>query len=111
MKMLFSAFSDHLGFSVKNQDRDFPGNPVLKNFSSNAGDVGPIPSQGTKIPQATTQHMYHNAWALLPQLHGPRALEPTYHNWREAHVPQRTIPHTTTKTQHPKIKEEMFFKN
>ena len=79
MKMLLSAFSDHLGFPGKNRDRDFPGNPVVKNFSSNAGDGGSIPSRGTEIPHAT-KHVHHNAWALLPQLHGPRALEPTYHN-------------------------------
>ena len=32
--------------------RDYPGSPVVKNPSSNAGDVGSIPGQGTKIPHA-----------------------------------------------------------
>ena len=31
----------------------FPGGPVVKNPSSNAGDVGFIPGQRTKIPHAT----------------------------------------------------------
>ena len=31
---------------------DFPGGPVVKNSPSNAGDVGPIPGRGTKIPLA-----------------------------------------------------------
>ena len=34
----------------ENQLRDFPGGPVVKNLPSNAGDVGLIPGQGTKIP-------------------------------------------------------------
>ena len=32
-----------------------PGGPVAKNPSSNAGDVGSIPGQGTKIPHAAGQ--------------------------------------------------------
>ena len=34
---------------------DFPGGPVIKNLPSNAGDMGLIPGQRTKIPQATTR--------------------------------------------------------
>ena len=34
---------------------DFPGGPVVKNLSYNAGDVGLIPGQGTKIPHAAGQ--------------------------------------------------------
>ena len=34
---------------------DFPGGPVVKNPPYNAGDVGLIPGQGTKIPHATGQ--------------------------------------------------------
>ena len=32
-------------------DQDFPGGPVVKTPPSNAGCVGSIPGQGTKIPQ------------------------------------------------------------
>ena len=32
---------------------DFPGSPVVKTLSSNAGGAGSIPGQGTKIPQAS----------------------------------------------------------
>ena len=32
---------------------DFPGGPVVKNLSSNAGDTCSIPGEGTKISQAT----------------------------------------------------------
>ena len=35
--------------TFKNFIRDFPGGPVVKSPPSNAGDVGSIPSQGTKI--------------------------------------------------------------
>ena len=31
---------------------DFPGGPVVNNLACNAGDVGLIPGQGTKIPHA-----------------------------------------------------------
>ena len=44
--------------SLSNQGltyRDFPGGPVVKNLPSNAGDVGSISGQGTKIPHATGQ--------------------------------------------------------
>ena len=34
---------------------DFPGGPVVKKLPSNAGDVGSIPGQGTKIPHALEQ--------------------------------------------------------
>ena len=34
---------------------DFPGGPVVRNPPYNAGDVGSIPGQGTKIPHAVGQ--------------------------------------------------------
>ena len=40
---------------IKTPHRDFPGGPVVKNPPYNAGDVGLIPGQGTKIPHATGQ--------------------------------------------------------
>ena len=39
--------------------RDFPGGPVVKNPSSNAGDVGPIPVWGTKISYTEGQLSPH----------------------------------------------------
>ena len=36
----------------KKKERDFPGDPVIKTLPSNAGGVGLIPGQGTKIPYA-----------------------------------------------------------
>ena len=35
--------------------KNFPGGPVVKNPPCNAGDVGPTPGQGTKIPHALAQ--------------------------------------------------------
>ena len=32
--------------------RDIPGGPVVRTLPSNAGDMGSIPGQGTKIPHA-----------------------------------------------------------
>ena len=34
---------------------DFPGGPVVKNLPSNAGNMGSIPGQGTKISHAGGQ--------------------------------------------------------
>ena len=39
----------------KKLSRDIPGGPVVKNPPYNAGDMGSIPGQGTKIPHATGQ--------------------------------------------------------
>ena len=61
--------------------RDFPGGPVVKNPSSNAGDVGPIPVWGTKISYTEGQ--------LSP--HTP-ATEPACQNFRS--------PRASMKTQH-----------
>ena len=41
--------------SLKLSKQDFPGGPVVKNPPSNAGDVGSILGQGTKIPHALEQ--------------------------------------------------------
>ena len=59
-----SQADEHLCIS-----RDFPCSPVIKNLSSNAGDVGSIPSQGTKTLHglgqlslsATTRESLHAA--------------------------------------------------
>ena len=33
---------------------DFPGDPVVKNLPSNAGDTSSVPGWGTKIPHAAS---------------------------------------------------------
>ena len=38
---------------------NFSGGPEVKSSPSNAGDVGSIPGQGTKIPHATGQLSLH----------------------------------------------------
>ena len=62
---------------------------MVKNLPSNAGDVGSIPSQGTKIPHATgqlspcattTELVRLNKRACVLQLQRPCALEPGRHN-------------------------------
>ena len=82
-------------------DRDYPGGPVVKNPPSNAGDAGPIPVRGTKLPhamgqlslRATTTELSHlNERARVPQ-----TTEPTHHNYRDARTPQRRA-HAATKT-------------
>ena len=47
-----------------NNDRDFPGGPVVKNLPSNAGYVGSNSCQGTKIPLALEQL---NPWATTTE--------------------------------------------
>ena len=44
------------GLSLRiKKNRDFPGGPLAKNPPFNAGDLGSIPGQGTKIPRAMGQ--------------------------------------------------------
>ena len=43
----------------KNEKRDLPGGPVVRNPPSNAGDTGSIPGGGTKIPHASGQLIPH----------------------------------------------------
>ena len=58
--------------------RDFPGGPVVKNPPSNAGGMGLISGQGTKIPHTTGQLSPHrNYRAHVPQLLRLCAVEPT----------------------------------
>ena len=59
---------------------DFPGDPVVKNPPSNAGDAGSIPGQGTKIPHATGQLSPHATTTELSHLN------------ERAHMPQTTEP-------------------
>ena len=63
-----SAYSKE--WELKKKKKDFPGSPVVKNLPSSAGDVGSIPGQGTKIPQAVGS-------SCSLQLESPQALEPT----------------------------------
>ena len=51
----------HLYVESKIWHRDFPGGPVIENLPSNAGDTGPIPGRGTKIPHAVGQLSQHAA--------------------------------------------------
>ena len=46
-------------------ERDFPSGPMVKNTSSNAGDLGSIPGWGTKIPHAGGVGL----WATKPTRH------------------------------------------
>ena len=40
-------------FNERSSLGDFPGGPVVKTSSSNAGGVGSTPDQGAKIPRAS----------------------------------------------------------
>ena len=62
--------------------RDFPGGPVVKNPPYNAGDVGSIPGQRTKIPHAAGELSPHDTTTEL----GTSTREPAHHSYR-AHVP------------------------
>ena len=53
---------------LKNMTRNFPGGPVVKNPSYNAGDAGSIPGQGTRIPRATGQLSSRAATTELARL-------------------------------------------
>ena len=69
--------------------RDFPRGPVVKNLPYNAGAVGLIPGQGTKIPHAVGQLSPHATTTELTCLNERacvlQATEPTCSG---AHAPQ-----------------------
>ena len=45
--------SYHMAQHQMFHDRDFPGDPVVRNPPCNAGDMGSIPGKGTKVPPET----------------------------------------------------------
>ena len=45
---------------------DFPGGPVVKNLPTNAGDVGLIPGQETKISHVSGQLSLHTTTRKKP---------------------------------------------
>ena len=61
--------------------RDFPGGPVVKNLPSNAGDVGLILDQGTKISWGNWTHMLLlKKPCACAAAASPHALEHVHHN-------------------------------
>ena len=54
--------------TTKKSTWDFPGGPLLKNLPYDAGDVGSIPGQGTKIPHAAGQLSLHATTTELARL-------------------------------------------
>ena len=78
--------------------RDFPGGSVVENLPCNAGVMGLIPGQGTKIPHATEQ-LSLRAATIEPRCSG-------------AHAPKLESPcaysedlNDTIKTRHSQINE------
>ena len=68
-------FANYISIEKK-KGGDFPGGLIAENPPSNAGDMGLIPGQRTRIPHA------------VGQLHPHTVTEPSHHNWREACTPQ-----------------------
>ena len=66
--------------------RDFPGGPVVKNLSCNAGDMGWIPGWGTRTPHTMEQLNLHTINTELP-------LKPMHSG---AQDPQLLSPYATT---------------
>ena len=73
---------------VKKNKQDFPGGPVIKNLPCNAGDVGSIPGQGTKIPHALEQ-LSLCATATEPTCSAACAPQlESLHHMQRSHMPQ-----------------------
>ena len=79
---------------------DFPGGPAVKDPPYNAGDVGSIPGQGTKIPNATGQLSPHVTTTELTCLNErarvPQTTEPTRPGARATQLERENL-HTTTR--------------
>ena len=74
--LLAFSFSISPSFVVKNRDRDFPGDPPVRNAPYTAGDSGLIPArqQGSHCLWAS-KPIHHNQWAHVPQLRPERPKE------------------------------------
>ena len=82
--------------SIKRHWGDLPGDPVVENPPSNAGDKGLISGQGTKLPHAMGQLK----WVLLvekppgasttepmcPGVHAPQQEEPMHRKEEPTHA-------------------------
>ena len=84
---------------IKDSYRDFPGSLMVKNLPYNAGDMGLIPGQGTKIPHATGQ-LSPCATTTEPMHPGACAPQLKKRKKSKIHTPQQEerSPHTTTKS-------------
>ena len=78
---------------LKHPPWDVPGGPVVRNPSCNAGDVGSVSGQGTKIPHAAERLSLNAATtcvypgARAPQLESPCALTKDLTRHGEDHAP------------------------
>ena len=79
------VFVYNISARLQNEQWAFPGGPVIKNPPANAGDLGLIPGQGTKIPHALAQ------------------LSLGHHSWRDGPRLQGKIPPAATRTRHSQI--------
>ena len=91
--VLSAVMIEHLIFTVDKILPDCADGPVVENQPCNAGDVGLIPGQGTKITHASGQLSH------VPQLLSPLALDSEHNNLREAHASQGKTLNATIKTQ------------
>ena len=92
--------------------RGFPGGPVVKSPSANAGDTGSIPGPGTMIPQAVRRLSLYTAateaCVLQSSCSAPREAAasretretscnlktPAHFRWRMNNYQHKYIPHT-----------------
>ena len=91
------------------QVRDFPGDTVVKNLPSNAGDAGLIPGWGTKIPHAVGQLSPRATTTELMHLNErTRVLQTTEPTHAGARVPQleREDPHATTREKPAQLNKD-----
>ena len=63
-------------WNLKYDTRDFPASPWVKNLPSNAGHMGSIPGQGTKIPHAMGQLSPHTATKKIPHAATKTPMQP-----------------------------------
>ena len=71
---------------IKTLKRDFPGGPVVEKQPCNAGNMGSIPGQGTKIPRTgrSTEPVHCNSRSLCTTTR-----ESVLHNERSHMIQQR----------------------
>ena len=93
------TFQDGKRNSKQRSDGTFPGGPVAKNPPSKAGDTGPIPGLGTKIPHAVGHLSTHAtsrelstavAESMCSRAHSLQQEGSLGNNWRSPSASKKT---------------------
>ena len=98
---------------IRRVSRDLPGSPWLRLHASNAGGVGSIPGQGTKIPHAVWHSQKKKKVRVSPRerTHKPRGISVTPPNISDSKIwaPVTTLKRRRIKATRYKINKQQKY--